>query len=105
MVHACVDQMGAGPRRLLKGTRRLWMVRARPVPVRYRFGMAMNLRLSDEQTEALRARADAEGRSMQQLALAAIDEYLLRVVDDERTGALAAEGAARYRAVLERLGE
>ena len=28
----------------------------------------MNLRLSDEQTEALRSRAEKEGRSMQQLA-------------------------------------
>jgi uncharacterized protein (DUF1778 family) len=67
--------------------------------------MAMNLRLSDEQTEALRARAEAEGRSMQQLVLAAVDEYLIRMADDERTAALAAEGAARYRALLDRLGE
>ena len=32
--------------------------------------MAMTLRLSDEQTEALRRRAEKEGRSMQQVALA-----------------------------------
>lgn len=67
--------------------------------------MAMNLRLSDEQTEALRARAAAEGRSMQQVVLAAVDEYLVRVADDERTAALAAEGAERYRSLLDRLGE
>jgi hypothetical protein len=38
--------------------------------------MAMTLRLTDEQTEALRRRADAEHRSMQQVALAAIDAYV-----------------------------
>jgi hypothetical protein len=38
--------------------------------------MAMTLRLSDEQTEALRRKADAEHRSMQQVALAAIDAYV-----------------------------
>ena len=39
-------------------------------------GMAMTLRLSDEQTEALRQKAEAEHRSMQQVALAAIDAYV-----------------------------
>ncbi len=42
---------------------------------------------------------------MQQVVLAAVDEYLVRVADDERTAALAAEGAERYRALLDRLGE
>jgi hypothetical protein len=36
----------------------------------------MTLRLSDEQTEALRQKAEAEHRSMQQVALAAIDAYV-----------------------------
>jgi hypothetical protein len=36
----------------------------------------MTLRLSDEQTEALRRRAKDEHRSMQQVALAAIDAYV-----------------------------
>jgi hypothetical protein len=43
---------------------------------RYHMGMAMTLRLSDEQTEALRRKAEAEHRSMQQVALAAIDAYV-----------------------------
>jgi hypothetical protein len=60
------------------------------VPDWYQREMAMNLRLSDEQTELLRARAEKEGRSMQQVALTAVDEYLLRAEDDER------EGASRY---------
>ena len=38
--------------------------------------MAMTLRLSDEQAEALRRKAEAEHRSMQQVALAAIDSYV-----------------------------
>ena len=38
--------------------------------------MAMTLRLSDEQAEALRRKAAAEHRSMQQVALAAIDAYV-----------------------------
>jgi plasmid stability protein len=37
--------------------------------------MAMTLRLTDEETEALRLRAAAEGRSMQEVARTAIREY------------------------------
>jgi hypothetical protein len=44
--------------------------------MRYHRFMAMTLRLSDEQTEALRRKAEAEHRSMQQVALAAIDAYV-----------------------------
>ena len=40
--------------------------------------MGMTLRTSDQQTEALRRQAAAEGRSMQAVALAAIDEYIAR---------------------------
>ena len=36
----------------------------------------MTLRLSDEQTDGLRRKAAAEHRSMQQVALAAIDAYV-----------------------------
>lgn len=67
--------------------------------------MAMTLRLSDEQTEALRRRAGREGRSMQQVALTAIDEYVLRAEDDELTEDLAARGAERFADLLRRLGE
>jgi hypothetical protein len=38
----------------------------------------MTLRLSDEQLEALRQKAAAEHRSMQQVALTAIDAYIHR---------------------------
>ncbi len=65
----------------------------------------MNLRLSEEQTELLRARAEKEGRSMQQVALAAVDDYLLRAEDDELTDRLAERGAERFAGLLRRLGE
>jgi predicted transcriptional regulator len=67
--------------------------------------MAMTLRLSDAQTEALRLRAEKEGRSMQQIALGAVDDYLVRAEDDELTDRLAERGAARFADLLRRLGE
>lgn len=48
------------------------------VPLWYHLNMAMNLRLSPEQTEALRKTADQDGLSMQEAALAAIDAYTSR---------------------------
>ena len=38
----------------------------------------MTLRLTDAETEALRAQAEAEGRSMQEVARAAVREYVDR---------------------------
>jgi len=38
--------------------------------------MAMNLRLSDAESEALRAKAEQEGRSMQDVARTAIAQYV-----------------------------
>ena len=38
--------------------------------------MAMNLRLSDAEADALRQRAEQEGRSMQDVARTAIAEYV-----------------------------
>ncbi|GAA4661574.1 ribbon-helix-helix protein, CopG family [Kineococcus glutinatus] len=38
--------------------------------------MAMNLRLTEAETEALRRRAEQEGRSMQEVARAAISDYV-----------------------------
>lgn len=37
--------------------------------------MAMTLRLTEEQTAALRRKAEEEGRSMQEVARTAIDQY------------------------------
>lgn len=40
--------------------------------------MAMTLRLTDEDNEALRAAADREGRSMQDVVTTALREYLAK---------------------------
>jgi predicted transcriptional regulator len=45
------------------------------VPPWYHRPMAMNLRLTDDETEALRRRAEQEGRSMQEVAREAIRQY------------------------------
>jgi len=58
---------------------------------RYHMAMAMTLRLSDEQTEALRRKAEAEHRSMQQVALAAIDAYVHQATPARRQSVPAAE--------------
>jgi predicted transcriptional regulator len=67
--------------------------------------MAMTLRLDDAQTQALRRRAEREGRSMQQVALVAINEYLMRADDDAVTKEFADQGAIRFADLLRRLGE
>lgn len=65
----------------------------------------MTLRLNDEQTEALRAASEHDGRSMQQTALLAIDDYLARRRRISRVSKLAAEAATDYAETLRRLGE
>lgn len=45
------------------------------VPQWYHDPMAMNLRLTAEETAALRRKADEEGRSMQEVARTAIAQY------------------------------
>ena len=67
--------------------------------------MALILRLTDAQHEALRERASKEGRSMQRVSVAALDDYLLRAGDDELTDRLAEQGAQRFADLLRRLGE
>lgn len=58
--------------------------------------MAMTLRLSEEQTEALRQKAEAEHRSMQQVAQAAIDAYVRQPTPQRRQSVPAAELAALF---------
>ena len=48
------------------------------VPRWYHLAMAMNLRLSPEQTKALKKAAAEDGISMQEAALRAIDAYTSR---------------------------
>ena len=65
----------------------------------------MTLRLTDAQTEALRAQADKEGRSVQEVARSALDDYLRQAADEEHTDCLTEQGASRFAALLRRLGE
>ncbi|MCX4581833.1 CopG family transcriptional regulator [Streptomyces sp. NBC_01481] len=67
--------------------------------------MAMNLRLRDDQQEALKLRADQEGRSMHAIVLQAIDRYLAQEADRESVRRLGAKYAVRHADLLKRLGE
>lgn len=62
----------------------------------------MNLRLTDDEAQALRTRAEQEGRSMNEVAREAIHRY---VSDrDDRLGALIQRVASEDAELLDRLG-
>jgi predicted transcriptional regulator len=63
----------------------------------------MTLRTSDRQTEALRRQAAAEGRSMQAVALSAIDEYIARRAHEAKVAAALQRVVHEEAGVLERL--
>ncbi|MGH8869050.1 MAG: ribbon-helix-helix protein, CopG family [Actinomycetes bacterium] len=65
--------------------------------------MAMTLRLSDVQQDALRRQAEAESTSMHEIARRAIGEYLNRHADDEAAREAGLWAVERYRSVLDRL--
>lgn len=65
----------------------------------------MTLRLSDEETDALRRRAEREGRSMQEVARSAVREYIDRTSRQELLGDVLDEELPRYSEALRRLGE
>jgi predicted transcriptional regulator len=65
--------------------------------------MGMTLRTSAEQTEALRRQAAVEGRSMQAVALSAIDEYIARRAHKAKVAAALERVAREEAAVLRRL--
>ncbi len=67
--------------------------------------MAMTLRLDEELANELRRVAGEEGRSMQQTALRAIDEYLTRHGRLAQVTALARNAGRQYPETLRRLGE
>ena len=67
--------------------------------------MAMTLRLTDHETEALRERAKREGRSMQDVARAAVREYIDRTSRRELLDEVLDEQLPRYAEALRRLGE
>lgn len=65
--------------------------------------MAMTLRLNDEETEALRQKATDEGRSMQDVAKAAINRYTKE--EDLAFRNMVAEIVERDRELLDRLAQ
>jgi hypothetical protein len=69
-----------------------------PFPV-----MGMTLRLSEQQAEALRRQAAVEGRSMQVVALSAVDEYIARRAHKAKVAAALQRVVREEAGVLERL--
>jgi plasmid stability protein len=67
--------------------------------------MAMTLRLTDDETDALRERAAREGRSMQDVARSAVREYIDRTSRRELLDAVLDQELPRYSEALRRLGE
>ena len=67
--------------------------------------MAMTLRLTDEEAEALRLRAEHEGKSMQEVARSALREYIERASSRELLDRVLDEQLPRYAEALRRLGE
>lgn len=64
----------------------------------------MTLRLTDDEHEGLRARAAAEGISMQDAARRAVRDYLSRGAHRERVALAAGRVMAAHGEALERLG-
>jgi predicted transcriptional regulator len=67
--------------------------------------MAMTLRLDDQETEALRRRAEHEGRSMQEIARQAVRDYIERSSRRELLDRVLDSQLPRYAEALERLGQ
>lgn len=67
--------------------------------------MAMTLRLTEDETDALRLRASREGRSMQDVARTAVREYIDRTSRRELLDGILDQELPRYAEALRRLGE
>ncbi len=67
--------------------------------------MAMTLRLTDDEQEALRERAAAEGISMQEAARRAVREFVIRGQHRDRVDAAARRIMDVHADALRRLGE
>ena len=65
----------------------------------------MTLRLSEDETEALRRRAKAEGRSMQDVARDAVSSYLEQASRRQIVDAVLDRELVRYADAIERLGQ
>ena len=67
--------------------------------------MAMTLRLTDHEAQALRLRAQREGRSMQDVARQAVCDYIERTSRRELLDEVLDGDLPRYAEALKRLGE
>ena len=67
--------------------------------------MAMTLRLDEQETEALRKRAEREGRSMQDVARQAVRDYVERTSKRELLDSVLDQELPRDAEALERLGK
>ena len=67
--------------------------------------MAMTLRLTDAETEALRRQAEVENRSMQDVVRAALREYVARRGHAELVDVELQYVVTRYGDALRRLGD
>ena len=65
----------------------------------------MTLRLDEQETEALRRRAELEGRSMQDVARQAVRDYIERTSKHELHDPVPDAELPRYAEALERLGQ
>jgi predicted transcriptional regulator len=65
----------------------------------------MTLRLTPEESEALRRRAEVEGRSMQEVAREAVREYIDRTSRQELVEQVLDAELPRFAEALRRLGE
>jgi len=66
--------------------------------------MAMTLRLTEDETNALRQQAEHEGRSMQEVARQAVRDYVERNSRRELLDRILDQELPRYAEALERLG-
>jgi hypothetical protein len=77
-------------------------------PPEYHFdtirGMAMTLRLTDDEQTALRERAEAEGISLQEAARRAVRDYVTRGQHRDRVSEAAARVMSAHADALTRLG-
>ena len=67
--------------------------------------MAMTLRLTEEEHNALRERAALDGMSMQEIARRAVREYIASADHRDRVATAAERIEQRHAAALKRLGE
>jgi hypothetical protein len=65
----------------------------------------MTLRLTEDETEALRRQAEIEGRSMQDVARHAVRDYVERHTRSELLDQVLDSELPRYAEALRRLGE